>query len=201
MMVAPGVHGGGNPKFKRLEYDPAASKKLLAEAGYPDGFEVGMDCPNNRYVNDEQICLAAVSMLAKVGIKVNLLAQPKTKYFGKILAPRLDTSFYLLGWTPGSFDSYNPLNFLHHCPKDTGEGKFNLGGYCNPEVDKLTAKINSETDQAKRDALIEQAWTMTIDDVAHIPLHQQALAWGVSNKVQLKQRPDNEFKWRHVVIE
>ncbi|MEE4601015.1 MAG: ABC transporter substrate-binding protein [Desulfobacteraceae bacterium] len=201
MMVAPGVHGGGNPKFKRLEYDPAAAKRLLAEAGYPDGFEVGMDCPNNRYVNDEQICLATVSMLAKVGIKVNLLAQPKSKYFGKILAPKRDTSFYLLGWTPSSFDSYNPLNFLHHCPKDTGEGKFNLGGFCNPEVDKLTAKINSETDQAKRDALIEQAWTMTIDDVAHIPLHQQALAWGVNNKVQLKQRPDNEFKWRHVKIE
>jgi peptide/nickel transport system substrate-binding protein len=201
MMVAPGVHGGGNPKFKRLEYDPSASKKLLAEAGYPDGFEVAMDCPNNRYVNDEQICLASVSMLAKVGIKVNLLAQPKSKYFGKILAPARDTSFYLLGWTPGSFDSYNPLNFLHNCPKDTGEGKFNIGGYCNPEVDELTKKINSETDQAKRDAMIEQAWTMTINDIAHIPLHQQALAWGVVNKVQLKQRPDNEFKWRHVVVE
>ncbi|MGD9065488.1 MAG: ABC transporter substrate-binding protein [Desulfobacterales bacterium] len=201
MMVAPGVHGGGNPKFKRLEYDPEASKKLLTEAGYPDGFEVGMDCPNDRYVNDEQICLATVSMLAKVGIKINLLAQPKAKYFAKILAPKRDTSFYLLGWTPSSFDSYNPLNFLHHCPKDTGEGKFNLGGYCNPEVDKLTAMVNSETDQAKRDALIEQAWTITIDDIAHIPLHQQALAWGVNNKVQLKQRPDNEFKWRHVVIE
>jgi len=201
MMVAPGVHGGGNPKFKRLPYDPEASKKLLAEAGYPDGFEVGMDCPNDRYVNDEQICLAAVSMLAKVGIKVNLLAQPKAKYFAKILRPKLDTSLYLLGWTPGSFDSYNPLNFLHACPKDTGEGKFNLGGYCNPEVDNLSAKILSETDQAKRDALIEKAWGMTIDDVAYIPLHQQALAWGVNNKVQLKQRPDNEFKWRHVVIE
>jgi ABC-type transport system substrate-binding protein len=79
MMIAPGVHGGGNPKFKRLEYDPAASKKLLAEAGYPDGFEVGMDCPNDRYVNDEQICLAAVSMRAKVGIIVNLLAQTDFK--------------------------------------------------------------------------------------------------------------------------
>jgi len=201
MMIAPGVHGGGNPKFKRLEYDPAASKKLLAEAGYPDGFEVDMDCPNNRYVNDEQICLATVSMLAKVGIKVNLLAQPKAIYFGKILAPKLDTSFYMLGWTPSSFDSYNVLQFLHHCPEESGAGKFNLGGYCNPEVDKLTAKINSETDQAKRDAMIEQAWTMTINDVAYIPLHQQALAWGVSNKVQLKQRPDNEFKWRHVIIE
>ena len=201
MMVAPGVNGGGNSKFKRLPYDPEASKKLLAEAGYPDGFEVGMDCPNDRYVNDEAICLAVVSMLAKVNVKVNLLAQPKAKYFAKILRPKLETSFYLLGWTPSSFDSYNPLNFLHACFKETGEGKFNLGGYCNPEVDKLSAQILSETDQAKRDALIEQAWQMTIDDIAYLPLHQQALAWGVNNKVQLKQRPDNEFKWRHVVIE
>jgi len=200
MMVAPGINGGGNPKFKRLEYDPAASKKLLAEAGYPDGFEVGMDCPNNRYVNDEQICLAAVSMLAKVGIKVNLLAQPKAIYFGKILAPKLDTSFYLLGWTPGSFDSWNVLHNLHGCASAPGRGKFNLGRYCNPEVDKLTEKILSETDQAKRDALIEQAWTMTIDDVSHIPLHQQALAWGVRSNVELKQRPDNQFDWRHVRI-
>jgi peptide/nickel transport system substrate-binding protein len=200
MMIAPGVHGGGNPKFKRIEYNPAKARALLAEAGYPDGFEVGMDCPNDRYVNDEQICLATVSMLAKVGIKVNLLAQPKAKYFAKVLAPKLDTSFYLLGWTPGSFDSYNPLNFLHACPKDTGEGKFNLGGYCNPEVDTLNAKILSETDQAKRDAMIEKAWSMTINDVAYIPLHQQALAWGVNNKVQLKQRPDNQFAWRHVMI-
>jgi peptide/nickel transport system substrate-binding protein len=200
MMVAPGVQGGGNPKFKRLEYDPAASKKLLIEAGYPDGFEVGMDCPNDRYVNDEGICLAVVSMLAKVDIKVNLLVQPKAKYFAKILRPKLDTSFYLLGWTPSSFDSYNPLNFLHACPKETGEGKFNLGGYCNPEVDKLSAKILSETDQAKRDAMVEKAWTMTIDDVAYLPLHQQALAWGVRSNVELKQRPDNQFKWRHVIL-
>jgi peptide/nickel transport system substrate-binding protein len=200
MMIAPGVHGGGNPKFKRLAYDPAAAKKLLAEAGYPDGFEVGMDCPNDRYVNDEGICLAVVSMLAKVNIKVNLLAQPKAKYFAKILRPKLDTGFYLLGWTPGSFDSYNPLNFLHACPKDTGEGKFNLGGYCNPEVDKISAKILSETDQAKRDAMIEEAWAMTIGDVAYIPLHQQALAWGVRSNVALKQRPDNQFAWRHVML-
>jgi peptide/nickel transport system substrate-binding protein len=159
-----------------------------------------MDCPNDRYVNDEAICLATVSMLAKVGIKVNLLAQPKAKYFPKILAPKMDTSFYMLGWTPGSFDSWNVLFNLHGCQDDTGRGKFNLGRYCNPEVDKLTVKILSETDQAKRDALIEEAWTMTIDDIAHIPLHQQALAWGVRNNVELKQRPDNQFEWRHVMI-
>ena len=106
----------------------------------------------------------------------------------------------MLGWTPGSYDSWNPLHNLHGCPSDAGRGKFNLGGYCNPEVDKLTDKILSETDQAKRDAMIEQAWTMTIGDIAHIPLHQQAVAWGVRNNVDLKQRADNSFDWRHVNI-
>lgn len=201
MMVAPGIQGGGNSKFKRLEYDPAKSKKLLADAGYPNGFEVGMDCPNDRYVNDEAICLGVVSMLAKVGIKVDLLAQPKAKYFAKILAPKMDTSFYLLGWTPGSFDSYNVLFNLHACQKDTGAGKFNIGRYCNPEVDKLTAKILSETDQGKRDQMIEEAWTMTTNEVAHLPLHQQALAWGVRNNVEVKQSPDNQFHWRFVNIQ
>ncbi len=75
-----------------------------------------------------------------------------------------------------------------------------MGRYCNPDVDALAVKMLSETDKAKRDALIEEAWTMTINDVAYIPLHQQALAWGVSDKVELKQRPDNQFIWRHVVI-
>ena len=213
MMVGPGINGF-NDGFKRLSHDPAKAKQLLAAAGYPNGFEVGMDCPNDRYVNDEAICQAVVSMLAKVGVTVKLNAQPKAKYFPKVLAPKLETSFYLLGWTPGSFDSHNPLYNLHGCAQAGGTGaiwpegsrdkisigKFNLGGYCNPEVDKLAAQILSETDKGTRDGMIKKAWSMTIDDLAYIPLHQQALAWGIRNNVKLAQRPDNQFSWRHVVL-
>ncbi len=139
-----------------------------------------LDCPNDRYVNDEAICQAVTAMLAKVGIKVNLNAQPKAKYFAKVLASGgYDTSFYLLGWTPGSFDSYNVLLNLHGCRDDSGAGgPFNLGGYCNEKVDALAAEILVETDPAKRDDLIAQAMTMTLDDVSHIPLHQQAAGLG-----------------------
>ena len=201
MMIAQAINGA-SPDFERLSLDPDKAKQLLAEAGYPDGFEVGMDCPNNRYVNDESICLAVVSMLAKVGVKVNLNAQPKAKYFGKVLAPKLDVSFYLLGWTPGSFDSWNVLYNLHACySEDKGQGKFNLGRYCNPAVDALSVKILSETDAAKRGAMIKQAWTMAIEDIAYIPLHQQAVAWGVRSHVELKQRADNVFRWRHVTVD
>jgi peptide/nickel transport system substrate-binding protein len=214
LMISPKLTAIKPGRFERLSYDPAKSKALLAEAGYGSGFEVGMDCPNDRYVNDEAICQAVVAMLAKVGVKVKLLAQPKAKYFPKVLAPNLENSFYLLGWTPGSLDSWNVLYNLHGCSRMSDDapvwnkadrdkissGKFNIGGYCNPKVDALTEKILSETDKAKRDKMIEEAYAMTIGDIAYIPLHQQALAWGVSDKVDLKQRADNQFAWRHVMM-
>ena len=133
IMISPFMFANAG-QFERLAYDPEGAKALLAEAGYGDGFEVGMDCPNDRYVNDEAICQAVVSMLAKVGVKINLNAQPKAQYFAKVLASGgYNTSFFLLGWTPGSFDSWNVLANLHGCRDAEGKGGlFNLGGYCNP---------------------------------------------------------------------
>ncbi|MEO1651842.1 MAG: ABC transporter substrate-binding protein, partial [Pseudomonadota bacterium] len=171
--------------------------------GYGDGFEVGMDCPNNRYVNDEAICQAVAAYLARVGVKVNLNAQPKAKYFAKVLASgNYQTSFYLLGWTPGSFDSWNVLHNLHGCRDDKGTGgPFNLGGYCNEKVDELTAQVLVENDKAKRDAMIKEAYEIIASEFAHIPLHQQAVSWGASTKIKLKQRADNAFKFMWVTKE
>ena len=187
-------------EFTRPAFDPDQAKSLLAEAGYGDGFSVGMDCPNDRYVNDEAICQAVASYLARIGIDVELNAQPKAQYFAKVLASGgFDTSFYLLGWTPGSYDSYNILLNLHGCRDDKGTGgPFNLGGYCNPKVDELTTKILVENDPEARDSLIQEAYQITTSEVAHIPLHQQGLAWGVSDKVQLNQRADNVFQFIYV---
>jgi peptide/nickel transport system substrate-binding protein len=181
-------------EFQRPKYDPEAAKKLLADAGYPNGFEVGMDCPNDRYVNDEAICQAVVGMLARAGVKVNLMAQPKAQYFAKVLkAGNYQTSFYLLGWTPGTFDGHNVLNDIQGCRDNpqSSRGESNLGGYCNPKHDELAAKVLTENDKAKRDDLMKQAFKIAFDDFAYIPLHQQALAWGVSKKVKLTQRADN----------
>jgi peptide/nickel transport system substrate-binding protein len=187
-------------EFERHPYDPEAAKALLKEAGYPDGFEVGMDCPNDRYVNDERICQAIVSMLAKIGVTVDLNAQPKAQYFAKVLASGgYDTSFYLLGWTPGSFDSHNVLVNLHNCRDDEGKGSpFNLGGYCNERVDELTKMIGTENDQDKRNDMIAEAFRLIHEEVAHIPLHQQGLAWGVRDNVSLEQRADNVFLYQWV---
>ena len=195
LMVGPGINGFVPELNKRLPYDPDAAKKLLADAGYPNGFEVTMNCPNDRYVNDARICQTVSANLARIGVKINLAAETKGTYFPKIL--RRDTSFYMLGWTPGTYDSHNALNALMACVDDKGAGQFNLGSYCNPEVDKLTKAIQAETDKAKRSQMIRDAFKIHSDDIGHLPLHQQALAWGVNKKVDLVQLADNFmfFKW------
>jgi peptide/nickel transport system substrate-binding protein len=180
---------------KRLPYDPEAAKKLLTEAGYPNGFEVTMNCPNDRYVNDAGICQAVAANLARIGVKINLAAETKGTYFPKIL--RRDTSFYMLGWTPTTYDSHNALNALTACPDDKGAGQFNLGAYCNPKLDALTTKIQAETDKAKRNAMIKEAFEIHSADIGHLPVHQQALAWAVAKNVDMVQLGDNfmHFKW------
>ncbi|NKE67805.1 ABC transporter substrate-binding protein [Ramlibacter sp. RBP-2] len=195
LMVGPGINGFQAEMNKRLPYDPDAAKKLLADAGYPNGFEVAMNCPNDRYVNDARICQAVAANLSRIGVKINLAAETKGTYFPKIL--RRDTSFYMLGWTPATYDAHNALNALMACPDDKGTGQFNLGSYCNPKVDQLTKSVQSETDKAKRNALIKEAFEIHAADIGHLPLHQQALAWGVSKKIKLVQMGDNymPFKW------
>jgi peptide/nickel transport system substrate-binding protein len=184
---------------KRYPYDVDAAKKLMADAGYAEGFELRMDCPNDRYVNDAAICQAIGGMLARINVKVTLNAQPKAKYFefaGQ--TGGYDSSFNLLGWTPGSFDSWNVLANIIGCRDEKGKGgSANYGGYCNPKIEDLTVKIRSEGDKTKRDAMIKDAYTILYDEVGLIPLHQQSLAWGVSKKVEMVQRADNSilFMW------
>jgi peptide/nickel transport system substrate-binding protein len=195
LMIGPGVHGFDPAMNKRLPYDPEAAKKLLADAGYPNGFEVTMNCPNDRYVNDARICQAVAANLSRIGVKINLAAETKGTYFPKIL--RRDTSFYLLGWTPSTYDAHDALNALMACPDESGAGQFNLGAYCNPKQSQLIKQIQSETDKGKRDAMIHEAMKIHQDDIGHLPLHQQALAWGTSKKIEITQRADNymPFKW------
>ena len=196
-------------QFQRHPFSLDAANKLLDEAGYPrvggatgTRFELTMDCPNDRYVNDGAICQAVTAMLARIGIKINLQAVPRAQFFAKVLASGgFNTSFYLLGWTPGSFDSWNVLQNLIRCRDDTGSGgrgATNLGGYCNPRVDALTDQILVEADAAKRLDLITQAYKIVHEEISHIPLHQQALAWGVSRNVELVQRADNQFLFHWV---
>ena len=198
LMLPPQVKGFAPDLAKRLPYDVAAAKKLLTEAGYPSGFEVKLNCPNDRYVNDAAICQAVAANLAKIGVKINLEAETKGTYFPKIL--RRDTSFYMLGWVASTVDAHNVLYPILSSPGEGGRGQFNLGAYSNARVDELTALIGSETDDKKRTEMIREAMKIHQDDVGHIPLHQQALNWGVRNNIELVQMPDNNMAWRYVKV-
>ena len=198
LMIGPGIKGFVPELNKRLPYDPEASKKLMAEAGYPNGFEVGMNCPNDRYVNDGEICQAVAANLARIGVKVNLQTETKVTYFPKILSR--NTSFYLLGWTAGTYDAHNPLTALMATPTDKGQGQFNLGAYSNAKLDELTLKVQSETDQGKRNAMIKEAFEIHANDIGHLPLHQQALAWAMKKNIELTQLPDNFMPYRWIVV-
>ena len=201
-IIAPSVNGW-DPAFARpYAQDVEQAKKLLAQAGYPDGFKVTLDCPNDRYVNDEKICEAVVTMLARIGIDVDLLAQTKSKFFGKVLLTGgNDTSMYLFGWAPITVDAENALTYLVACrDSKTGAGQSNLGHYCNPEIDALIAKIRVETDQAQRNALIKQALLLLRQDFAYIPLVQPPLSWGVREGIAVQQRADSFLDMRHVVL-
>lgn len=195
LLLAPGL-GGFNAKLNtRLPYDPKKAKALLAEAGYPNGFDLQLDCPNDRYVNDEQICQVVAGMLSKVGIKVNLLAQTKSKYFAKLKAH--DVSFYLLGWIPDDQDAGSVISNLM-VPQADGGLPWNGGDYGNPKVTELSKVIASEIDPKKRQAMIDEAFTLVKKDVGYIPLHQQALSWAVRKGVSVVQRADNALQFWYI---
>ena len=188
--------------FSRYAYDPVAAKKLLADAGYANGLSARFDCPNDRYVNDEQICQAVTSMAAKIGIKLNLTAKPKAQYFKQVLDPKKrDYHVGLIGWTPGSFDSYNVVtNLIATYSDEKKAGRYNLSNVSDARIDVLSPMIQSESNKANRDAMIAEVYQLVHDNVYYIPLHQQALAWGKRDNVSLTQRGDNVFHFRYVTV-
>ena len=199
LMYGPGVNGFTEASNIRYPYDPEASKKLLAEAGYPDGFGITLDCPNDRYVNDEAICQAVTAMLARAKIRVTLAAQTRLKYFAEISNPDYRTSFYMLGWTPNTYDAHNALFNLLGSRNGT-RGVFNDGGWSNPAFDALLDKIAVNTDPASRQAEIIEASKIAQDDVATIPLHQQTVVWAARANIELQQSADNSFPLRYVRV-
>jgi peptide/nickel transport system substrate-binding protein len=201
LLVGPGINGFDPSLNRRLAYDPAAAKTLLAQAGYPRGFTVGMDCPSDRYLNDEAICDSVVAMLAKIGVKIRLNAQTRGKFFAKLMAPSPGSSFYLLGWLPETYDAFEALVNLVATPdKQAHRGDANFGGFSDPALDRLIADISGETDGSKRLDLLHRALAQVKQDIAYIPLHQQDVVWAARDNIELVQQGDGMFPLRYVQI-
>jgi len=199
-MVPEGVDGYDPTLRPRLPYDPAASRRLLSEAGYPDGFRVTLDCPNDRYINDEAICQAIVPMLARVGIQVSLNLQTKSKWLDKILKKsNNNTSLFLLGWFPPTVDAWGTF-FPTMTLKVEGGGTFNAGRYSNPRIEDLVQQARVEMNPDKRRHLLSEIQRIHKEDVGHIPLHQQMVIWGVRNGVEVKLDPRDHVILRFVNI-
>ena len=201
MMVGPGVNGFIEADDRVQRPDVEGARRLMTEAGYPNGFGVTLDCPNDRYVNDEAICTALVPMLARIGVRVTLNAQTRLRYFAEILAPRYQTSFYMLGWTPTTYDAYNTLyNIMASRDPGRQRGVFNSGGWSNPRFDALTDGIAVETNPARRQEMITEAMRLHLDEVGHIALHQQTVVWAARTNITLQQMADNYFPLRYVRV-
>jgi peptide/nickel transport system substrate-binding protein len=199
LMIGPGVNGFVEAEDRVPAVNVDQARRLLAEAGFPNGFGVTLDCPNDRYVNDEAICTAVVSMLARIGIRVTLNAQPRARYFAEILGPRYQTSLYMLGWTPNTYDAHNAF-FNLMASRQGDRGMFNVGGWSNARFDELVGSMAVETDVARRNAMIAEATRIHAEQVGHIPLHQQTVVWAARTNIQLQQLADNWFPLRYVRV-
>ena len=191
-MVAPMVNGWTKDlEARSAKYDVEAAKKLLAEAGYPEGFEVTLDCPNDRYVNDEAICQAITGMWSRIGIKARLVTAPTATYFAKI--QRNDTSIYMLGWGVATMDAlYSLDSLISTVDANRGSaGNYNLGKYSNKDVDGLIAQIKVATDPVKRNQLIHEALKIVKDDVGYLPLHHQIRPWIMRKNIDTVYRADD----------
>ncbi|WP_170357425.1 ABC transporter substrate-binding protein [Ruegeria arenilitoris] len=194
MIAPPFVNGWTAEMDSESSTDVEGAKALLAEAGYPDGFSIRLDCPNDRYINDEGICQAAVGMLGQIGITVNLDAKPKAQHFPLITDGKTD--FYMLGWGVPTYDSEYIFNFLVH-GRESDIGTWNGTGYDNDELDAKIKSLASNTDLVARDQAIAEIWRVVQDEQLYIPIHHQVLNWGMAENLDINVDPEDQPMVKH----
>ena len=198
--LTPSPLGGFNDAAleARLPFDIAAARQLMAEAGYAGGFEVTLDCPNNRYINDERICQALAAMWAQLKVKVRVNAMPRVTYFPKL--EKLDASLFLYGWGGAITDAEVIMTPVFRNRGEKGVGAYNYGQVRNDRFDQLAAQSSTEPDAKKREVLIKAALAEYKEQVHVIPLHRQMIPWAVRSNVTVHHRADNwlELAWVRV---
>jgi len=191
-VVSPGVFGH-NPALQAEAHDPEGARKLLAEAGYPNGFRITLAGPNNRYINDEQVLQALAQMFARIGIQARVEAMPMSAFLGRVRKD--ETAVSLLGW--GSFAADLAVRSLVASPNaDRGYGAWNWGRYANPKVDALMEQSLASVDRTRREALAREANTLAMQDLAFIPVHHQVVSWAMRANLAYAARTD-EFTFAH----
>lgn len=183
---------------RRLPFDLAGARKLMAEAGYGDGFEVTLDCPNNRYVNDEEICQAIVAMWARIGVKATLMAENMATFSQKF--QNFDSSLYMLGWGVATYDAQYMIQSLARTRTSGADGNFNFSRVSDPVVDRLTDAMKSEIDVARRNGMIKEALARIKDEVLLIPLHHQMRPWAMKAGVTTVHRSDDRPEARFTSV-
>ena len=191
-VVSPSVIGH-DPAVKPEAYDPEGAKKLLAEAGYPNGFMMTLSTPNNRYINDEQVAQACAQMFSRIGITTKVEALPLSVYLGK--ARNQEFGAALLGW--GSLASDLALRSLAATPNpEKGHGTWNWARYSNPALDKLVEQSLATVDPARRETAARAASAFAAREVVFIPLHYQIVTWAMTRSIDYAARTD-EFTFGH----
>ena len=194
MIAPPFVNGWNEAMDSSSKTDIEAAKALMAEAGYGDGFSITLNCPNDRYINDEAICQAAVGMYAQIGVTVNLDARPKAQHFP--LINTLETDFYMLGWGVPTYDSEYVFNFLVH-GRDEKYGSWNGTRFADPELDAKIEALASETDLEKRNGMINEIWQVVQSEALYVPIHHQVLNWGMKSGVDTIVAADDTAKFKY----
>jgi peptide/nickel transport system substrate-binding protein len=189
VIMPPFVNGWNADLNKYPDFDLKKAKALMAEAGYENGFDIVLNCPNDRYINDEAICQAVVGMMAQIGVRVTLDAKPKAQHFP--IAKGGDSDFYMLGWGVPTFDSHYIFNFLVHTQTDK-RGSWNPTGYSNADVDAMIVSLESETDLAKRDQTIAKIWAEVQKAQIYLPIHNQVLNWGMRKDIAFDVQPEDQ---------
>jgi peptide/nickel transport system substrate-binding protein len=194
--LSPKVDGSPPELDKRLPFDPAKAKALLAEAGYPNGFSITLDCVNVPW--REAVCQAMTAMLTQVGIRTTLRSSPTNQFF-----PKLSTataSFMEFGWTPNP-DAWASLNALFRTWDKSGLGTFNAGRYSNPKLDTLIDNMRVEPDLTRRRAMVGVALRIVGDELPFIPLYRRTLTWAMAKKVRAVQWPGDTIELRWVRVQ
>jgi peptide/nickel transport system substrate-binding protein len=176
---------GFNPDIKQAAYDPDTAKKLLAEAGYADGFKANFDSPNDRYINDQQVAEAITAQLKKIGIQLNLVAQPKAVFFPKI--SKYKSPMFLVGWGMLSWTG-TMNNFFRE--RISPYGRNNRGRYIDKALEARIEEANTTMDDAKREKLRHAIMADAMASYYALPLYYQENVNGYGNRVKGKARVD-----------